>query len=370
MAGRSNYNILRLLGLAAAAWTPTTAPSENTFVLKGEGIRAREDGLKAASEGRFAEAVPLLQRASRNPPMRTDAESLSAAETVNALGGAHKELGQLDEAVAAFDRAIGILEGLGAVGARDLAVVINNLGSVRADAGRSTEAEALYERALRVVATQKAGTVGSHDDEDDEDDDDDDDAGGGRDDLISADAYNNLADLRHGAGRLDEARSLHARALRLRERVLGSEHGELAGSLNNVAVLLMDLQRQEEALPVSRRAARLSQAGAGKAHPQHATALGNLGSVLMQLGRPAEARPHLKRALTIHRKALGKEHERTKAAASSLKACAATVGATGTSATSTDDGEGRAAAAAAEKEEKEEKSSADVSHRKSRDSRG
>ena len=61
-----------------------------------------------------------------------------------------------------------------------------------------------------------------------------------------------------------------------RERVLGKNHGELAGSLNNVAVLLMDLKRYEEALPVLRRAARLSQAGAGKAHPQYATALGNL----------------------------------------------------------------------------------------------
>ena len=41
-----------------------------SFVLKGAGAQAREDGLLAASEGRFADAVPLLQRAVEAPEAR------------------------------------------------------------------------------------------------------------------------------------------------------------------------------------------------------------------------------------------------------------------------------------------------------------
>ena len=44
------------------------------FIIKGAGIQAREDGMKAAEEGRFADAVPLLERAVKAPPKRTSAE--------------------------------------------------------------------------------------------------------------------------------------------------------------------------------------------------------------------------------------------------------------------------------------------------------
>ena len=188
-------------------------------MIKGDGLRAREAGMKAAAEGRFVEAVPLLQKAVQTHPKRTDTERLSAAEAENALGGAFKALSRLEEATAAFQRAVGILDGLGATGARDLAVVVNNLGSVRADAGRVQEAEELYHRALRITTATNSGRASSstaaRTADDDNDDDDESSPGGSSgqsDSLISADAYNNLADLRHGAGRLDEARHLHERA--------------------------------------------------------------------------------------------------------------------------------------------------------------
>ena len=36
-----------------------------TFTVKGPAVRAREEGMRAASEGRFVEALSLLERAAR-----------------------------------------------------------------------------------------------------------------------------------------------------------------------------------------------------------------------------------------------------------------------------------------------------------------
>lgn len=286
--------------------------AQENFVIKGPGLQAREAGLQAASEGRFAEAVPFLRRAIQSPPTTSAAEKQRVAVDHNALGGALKALDRPDEAALAFQRAISTLETLeDGVGLKDLAVVVNNLGSVHADKGRVSEAESLYKRALQLASGVSPG------------DEDEDEGGDDSVNVIGADALNNLADLRHGAGRLDEARELHERALAIRERALGPNNHALAGSLNNVAVLLMDLKKHDEALPLLKRAAVITGHTSGRGHPEHATALSNLAGVLLQLQRPAEALPHLKRALEVNKVALGEEHSSTKATADSLRACEA-----------------------------------------------
>ena len=344
-----------VLLLCSAVRSVDAQAGSEKFTIKGAGAQARDDGLLAASEGRFADAVPLLKKAARAPPTRTTLEKMAAARIENSLGGALKALGRRDEAITAFQRAISLLEGAdpgeggggGAAAALsdDLITVVSNLGSVHADAGRISDAEALYERALRIdCGRRKASPHGDNladalnilagcravsrgaltgvDDGDDGGDDDDDD-----DDLAEpataavADTLNNLADLRHGQGRLNEARRLHERALAIRERALGAEHVDIAASLNNVAVLLMDLRKHGDALPLLERAAKVSKAAAGKAHPSHATALANLAGCQLSLGRVDEARRNYKRAVGIHTKALGAGHESTAAAAKGLEAC-------------------------------------------------
>ncbi|KOO21313.1 hypothetical protein Ctob_000154 [Chrysochromulina tobinii] len=293
---------------AALASALLAQPPAQTFVLKGPGVQAREDGLAAVAGGRYAEAVPLLERAIRSPPTRTAGERQAAATAENALGGAFKALGRHNEALAAFRRALALLDGSGAL--LDEATVESNLGAVLADTGRPKEAEARYSRALRTLDAAVHA-----------DDDDDEAAAAEEGDELTiahararADVLNNMADLRHGAGRLEEAHALHARALALRQRALGARHGDLASSLNNVAVLLLDLRRHDEAVKLLRRAAKISKTAAGAKHPQHATALANLGGALTQLGRHSDARSYLQRAVAINTAALGDAHESTRGA--------------------------------------------------------
>ena len=303
---------------AALASALLAQPSAQTFVLKGPGVQAREDGLAAVAGGRYAEAVQLLERAIRSPPTRTVGERQAAATAENALGGAFKALAQHNEALAAFRRALALLDGSGAL--LDEATVESNLGAVLADTGRPQEAEARYSRALRTL------DAAAHADDDDEA------AAAEEGDELTiahtrarADVLNNMADLRHGAGRLEEAHALHARALALRERALGARHGDLASSLNNVAVLLLDLRRHDEAVKLLRRAVKISKTAVGAKHPQHATALANLGGALTQLGRHSDARSYLQRAVAINRAALGDAHESTRGAETNLKACEAAI---------------------------------------------
>ena len=159
---------MRLALVALSAAGARSQRQSESFVLKGAGIRAQEEGLKAAAEGRYAEALPLLQKASTSAPRGSPIEQQSLARVRNALGGAHKALGRFDEAAASFETACTLLEQSvpvkrgGAVDEDDeddeddttlalraeAALVRSNLGTVRAEFGRPKEAEELYQRAL------------------------------------------------------------------------------------------------------------------------------------------------------------------------------------------------------------------------------
>ena len=54
----------------------------------------------------------------------------------------------------------------------------------------------------------------------------------------------------------------------MRERTLGPEHAEVAGSLNNLAVLLKGMGRYEEAQALYARSIRIKEKALGTAHPQ------------------------------------------------------------------------------------------------------
>ena len=338
----------KLLSAVSLLLLPEAVRGES-FVVKGPGLIAQEEGLKAAAEGRYNEALPLLRKALKGAPTDT-LENIQRVATVrNALGGVLKSLGRFDEAVPVFEAALSAFRQLApgasaraADGTKDLlrgiesetAVVMNNLGSVHAETGRRDEARSLYEGALRLLGDDSSsssggsGSSGGGGGGGGGDDDDDDSAsgsgsgGGGRvphGDTRRADAINNLADLCHSEGDLGEAERLHTRALEIRQGALGDEHPAVGQSVNNLAVLLMDQRRVAEALPLLRRAAKLAKAQLGGKHAHYATALSNLAAGLEQNGLHDEAHKHLKRALGINKRALGEEHASTKDVATNLE---------------------------------------------------
>jgi len=284
---------------------------DEELVLKGPGLLARERGLAAAAAGRYAEALPLLERVVSSAPRDTYPSRQAHGVVQNTLGGVYKAVGRVAEATALFEHALSTFHAQEreAPSARDAhvarsesAVVMNNLGSAHAEGGRLDEAGDLYARSLATFESLAEADSSAS-------------ASAG-----PADALNNLADLRHTNGRLDEAKLLYERSLALRESTLGPTHDQVASGVNNLAVLLMDMRRSDEALPLLWRAARIARSTLGVKHPQYATALNNLAGGLQQVGRSGEARSRFKRALRIQREAFGADHSSTRNTEANLKA--------------------------------------------------
>jgi tetratricopeptide (TPR) repeat protein len=69
---------------------------------------------------------------------------------------------------------------------------------------------------------------------------------------------------------------LYRRALVIRERVLGSDHPDVATSLNNLASLYKSQGKYDEAEPLHRRALAIREKSLGSDHPDVAASLNNL----------------------------------------------------------------------------------------------
>jgi tetratricopeptide (TPR) repeat protein len=101
---------------------------------------------------------------------------------------------------------------------------------------------------------------------------------------------------------------LFERALAINEKINGSDHTTVAGSLNALAVLFRNTNRMAEAEPFFRRALAIDEESHGAEHPTVARALSNLAGLLNDTGRGAEAEPLYRRALAIGEKNYGPEH--------------------------------------------------------------
>ena len=112
-------------------------------------------------------------------------------------------------------------------------------------------------------------------------------------------------------GEYVKAEPLYREALRIRQKVLGSEHPSAADSLNNLAGLYQDMGEYAKAEPLYREALRIRQKVLGPEHPNTATSLNNLAMLYRDMGEYAKAEPLYREALRICRKILGPEHPDT-----------------------------------------------------------
>jgi CHAT domain-containing protein/Tfp pilus assembly protein PilF len=124
-------------------------------------------------------------------------------------------------------------------------------------------------------------------------------------------SIDNLAGIYNGRGEYVKASPLYKRALDIREKALGKDHPLTAISLNNLAELYYYQGKYAEAELLYKRALDIREEALGKDHPLTAESLNNLALVYEDQGKYAEAEPRLKRALDIWEKALGKDHQET-----------------------------------------------------------
>jgi CHAT domain-containing protein/Tfp pilus assembly protein PilF len=124
-------------------------------------------------------------------------------------------------------------------------------------------------------------------------------------------AIDNLADIYTERGAYVKAGPLYRRALETREKVLGKDHPDTAESLSDLAALYYYEGKYEEAELLYRRAIDIHEKALGKDHPDTAASLNDLALVYQKQGKYVEPEPLLKRALEIREKTLGKDHPDT-----------------------------------------------------------
>lgn len=107
-----------------------------------------------------------------------------------------------------------------------------------------------------------------------------------------------------------ESETLYLLTLRIREKTLGPEHPDVAGSLNNLAYVYYEQGKYVQAEPMYARALSIRKSVLGPDHPAVAESLNNLASLYANQGKSAEAEPLYVRALSIREKELGPEHPR------------------------------------------------------------
>jgi len=121
-----------------------------------------------------------------------------------------------------------------------------------------------------------------------------------------------------GAGKYDDALPIVERALEIRERLLGTEHRDVAAAIDSLAIIYSGRGEFVKAEPLFKRALDIREKALGKDHPATGSSLNNLGELYYQQGKYVEAEPLHKRALDIRKKALGKDHPATAESLSNL----------------------------------------------------
>ena len=121
-------------------------------------------------------------------------------------------------------------------------------------------------------------------------------------------AYNDLAQIYHDLGDLEQAMEYQQRALAIQLKKLGAEHVSVATSYSNLALIHKALGDLEQAKEYQQRALAIDLKKLGAEHVSVATSYSNLALIHKALGDLEQAKEYQQRALAIDLKKLGAEH--------------------------------------------------------------
>ncbi len=119
---------------------------------------------------------------------------------------------------------------------------------------------------------------------------------------------NNLATAQLGSGDLEGAEATMREVVEARRQLYGEDHPHVALAYSNLGQVLSSQGKNEEALLWLERALDLSVEHYGEAHPRVADLLYNAGFVLQDLGRLDDAERRMAASRTIRQATLGDQH--------------------------------------------------------------
>jgi tetratricopeptide (TPR) repeat protein/CHAT domain-containing protein len=237
------------------------------------------------AQGKFGPALNAYRRALEVRLRSIHGPDLTIASSLNSIGYMYLRLGDYEQAVDHYDRALSMFATLGMADHPIVAVPLNNLGNVRQNRFEFAKALDAYRRALAIK--RKA-------------------FGDGHPEV--AFTLTNIGTVLADQGDNEGALEHYRRALAIQEPVLGPQDWRVATTHNNIGSALSYLGRYREALQEHDRALAIRQKYYGPEHAEVASSYANLASVHQERGDYDRALDLAERALTIRRKVLGAGH--------------------------------------------------------------
>jgi eukaryotic-like serine/threonine-protein kinase len=126
-------------------------------------------------------------------------------------------------------------------------------------------------------------------------------------DLLRAWMLNNIGVVNDANSDYEGAADALAKSLRLKERILGKDHPDVAFTLANYADTLNSMGRPKEALELSNRGVEILGRTFGASHPRLVNQLTTRAEIFNNLGRHEDARRDAERAVVLQRSEAGPE---------------------------------------------------------------
>ncbi|MBI1764138.1 MAG: CHAT domain-containing protein [Acidobacteria bacterium] len=219
--------------------------------------------------GSYEKAEPLFQSSQETFAKLggpENSENLDRAYVFNNLGVLYHWKGDVEKAVAAYERSLGMMEKVESI---DVVAPLSGLARIYTDKQNYDRAEPLYQRAL-AIRTKSHGADG----------------------YSTAFVLRDFAQMYGAQGNYDQASSFYQRSIEIFERLLGPEHPDLAGSLLGLAKVERDHGNLREALALFEQGVEITEKNFRK----------NLGagSEQQKLNYLARFNPLINDAITLH----------------------------------------------------------------------
>jgi CHAT domain-containing protein/Tfp pilus assembly protein PilF len=260
---------------------PPHLPSESSASIQSLHKQARI----LYDRGRYAEALPLAEKAVLFQQAQTSVNDIALATTLNTLGLIQYELASLADARRTHERALEIRTAVLGPNHNDVAESLTNLARVISSLGDYDHARQLLEQAKEIRETI---------------------LGANHPDLGVT--LMHLAMVRGLQMDLDEALKLQARAVRIFDQAEAVKPVDHAMALNSYGTILGRSGSFSRAQTYMDRARDIQQERLGPLHPHLARTLDSLADLIAKMGNPEQAQGLAEQALEIRRRTLGQDH--------------------------------------------------------------
>jgi len=233
--------------------------------------------------GNYKLALMYYNRALEQVRQQYGEENESAGVLYGSIGLAQYRLGQYDEALENFSRALSIHGDDNP----EATIVYSGIGGIYLDKKDFDHALEYFQKGLQIAEKNNPESD------------------------IAASAYNNIGIAYNGKGDAKTALEYHNKALAINERIYGDEHPIVAMNYNQIAADYNIAKDYEKSLKYNLKAAAIREKVLGKNHPATATSYNNLGVNYGLLNDNNKSLEYYLKAADVIERVFGKEHAST-----------------------------------------------------------